>query len=292
MSVDPFHLGERAVQRRVGVITNGGGIRDFVHAQHQEFFSHLPFAVLATSTVQAPTIKLLTGPPGFVTVPHPRAIHLASALDFNDSSLAVGTAAGMLGIDFATRRRNRANGHIAALDAGGLTLAVTQSFGNCPQYIHRCSVSAVARTPGPVVPLSSLDNRARQHIAKAGTFFVASGAASMGIDVSHRGGPVGFVHCEGDVLTVPDYGGNHYFNTLGNLLLHPQAALLFLDFETGDLLHINGAVDIVWNGPMVHGWPGAQRVWQLHVQGAWHQRSAVPLQWTPLVENHAPPQSP
>ena len=43
-----------------------------------------------------------------------------------------------------------------------------------------------------------------------------------------------------DTLTVPDYRGNRYFNTLGNMLAWPRAAILVPDFETGDLLHLQG----------------------------------------------------
>lgn len=69
------------------------------------------------------------------------------------------------------------------------------------------------------------------------------------MDVSHRGGPPGFVRLEGQTLTIPDYNGNRYFNTLGNLVSNPRAALLFVDFERGDVLHLQGTTEIVWDGP-------------------------------------------
>ena len=69
-----------------------------------------------------------------------------------------------------------------------------------------------------------------------------------GVDVSHRGGPPGFVRVDGDVLTIPDFSGNRYFNTLGNLLGSPRAAVLFLDFAHGDLLHLQGTTEIRWDG--------------------------------------------
>ncbi len=33
---------------------------------------------------------------------------------------------------------------------------------------------------------------------------------------------------------MPDFRGNRYMNTLGNLLAEPRAALLFIDFDRGD----------------------------------------------------------
>ena len=37
---------------------------------------------------------------------------------------------------------------------------------------------------------------------------------------------------------MPDFRGNRYMNTLGNLLAEPRAALLFIDFDRGDVLHL------------------------------------------------------
>jgi hypothetical protein len=117
--------------------------------------------------------------------------------------------------------------------------------------------------------------------------FVASNAATKmeaengGVDISHRGGLPGFVKASGDVLTVPDFRGNRFFNTLGNLVLDPRAALLFVDFETGDLLHLQGRVEIDWEPPVGGEWPeGVQRQWRLKVERAWRRPAALPLRWT------------
>lgn len=65
-------------------------------------------------------------------------------------------------------------------------------------------------------------------IQRADTFFVASHheaepddpvSIRSGADVSHRGGPPGFVQLEGpDRLRWPDYVGNNFFQTLGETL--------------------------------------------------------------------------
>jgi hypothetical protein len=47
-------------------------------------------------------------------------------------------------------------------------------------------------------------------------------------------------------LEFPDYPGNNMFNTLGNLVVHPRAGLLFVDFERGDLLQLTGSARILW----------------------------------------------
>ena len=111
-------------------------------------------------------------------------------------------------------------------------------------------------------------------IEAADTFFVASAArtdeANGGVDVSHRGGPPGFVRVDGNTLTIPDYRGNRYFNTLGNFVSNPRAALLFVDFAAGDLLHVQGAVEMAWD----------ERLWRVQIERVVRRRAAVPLRWT------------
>ena len=96
-----------------------------------------------------------------------------------------------------------------------------------------------------------------------------------GVDISHRGGRPGFIAVDGDTLTIPDFHGNHYFNTLGNLLLDPRAALLFVDWSTGSLLHLSGRVDILWD--TTQDFRGAERLWRLHVTSGWRRHAALPF---------------
>ena len=104
-------------------------------------------------------------------------------------------------------------------------------------------------------------------IVGADTFFVASYAdnenGARRVDVSHRGGRPGFVHvAEDGVLTIPDYAGNLFFNTLGNLLLNPRGGLVFAGFDTGDLLQLSGDTEIILNSPEIKKFEGAERLWR------------------------------
>jgi hypothetical protein len=137
----------------------------------------------------------------------------------------------------------------------------------------------------PVTHLSGLDAAARTMIAAADTAFVASGAPTAGFDISHRGGPPGFIAVAGNTLTVPDFAGNHYFNTMGNLLLDPRAALLFVDWSDGSVLHLQGEAEIVWTAP-----PGrweAERSWRFHVAEGWRRPGALPLRWSRVEDSGA-----
>ena len=59
-------------------------------------------------------------------------------------------------------------------------------------------------------------------------------------------GRLGFVQVVDEQrLWLPDYSGNGYFNTLGNLHLHPRAGLLWLDFVHGDMLWLAAQAELV-----------------------------------------------
>jgi predicted pyridoxine 5'-phosphate oxidase superfamily flavin-nucleotide-binding protein len=280
----PFHAGERTAQARAGLAPRAAAIRDQMPEQHRAFFAALPFVLAATTDADGwPVATILAGPPGFVASPDPRTLRIAAVHDRNDPAAAwfkPGAAIGLLGIDLATRRRNRANGVIAAATANALVAAVTESFGNCPQYIHIRDISTVPADPAEPELMDRLDPPARGAIAAADTLFVATSAGAEGVDISHRGGKPGFVRVDGDTLTVPDFAGNRYFNTLGNLLLEPRAALLIPDFASGDVLHLQGRTEIVWDVPAEEFLAGAERLWRLHVTRAWRRRTALPLRWS------------
>jgi len=286
MNTTVFHSGEVAAQAMAGVATPHAAVRDWMPDQHRSFFALLPFLPIATAGEGGgPVATILTGPPGFVASPDPTTLRIAALPDPEDPVagwLRPGASVGMLGIDLATRRRNRANGTLAAVDRDGLTVSVSQSFGNCPRYIQTRQWQAAPTRPGAVTHLPGLDAAAHAMIAAADTAFVASGAATAGFDISHRGGFPGFIASVGDTLTIPDFPGNHYFNTLGNLLLDPRAALLFIDWRDGTLLHLLGEAEIVWAAPseqreMV---PRAERLWRFSVTWGWRRPGALPLRWS------------
>jgi ferredoxin-NADP reductase/MOSC domain-containing protein YiiM len=122
-------------------------------------------------------------------------------------------------------------------------------------------------------------------IAGADTFFIASqasgtGASTDGIDVSHRGGPRGFVIVAHEsLLLFPDYAGNGMFNTLGNLQLDPRSGLLFIDFETGDTLQMTGEAEVLWDAHHTNRFPGAERVVAFRIEETLHIERALPLAW-------------
>ena len=267
----PFHPGEIEAQRRAGVVGAGGAIRSYMPEQHREFFAAQPFMLAATVDPDGgPRAFVLHGAPGFVTSPDPLTLHIAR----NAAPLDAGQPIGLLGLDFATRRRNRANGRVRSNGGGVLVVDVLESFGNCPQHITVRDVHRAPAQAQPVWQFAGLADEAKAIIARADTFFVASSGGKHGVDISHRGGPPGFAVIEGEVLAIPDFKGNRYFNTLGNMLIEPRAALLFIDFASGDVLELRGACAIDWAADAEGG-----RSWRFRCDGGALQRAALALRW-------------
>ncbi|EDY39088.1 oxidoreductase, FAD-binding [Cyanobium sp. PCC 7001] len=303
----PFHAGELAIQARLGVrdrLDRQGRrvIRPVLPEQHREFYGALPCVLVGSVDGQGrPWASVLAGPPGFLATPDERTLVVAARPPAGDplaANLRLGAAVGLLGIELATRRRNRINGRVAALKPEGFTVQVQQTFGNCPQHIQvrELRQAPASATPPPVVALDRLGAAETALIAAADTFFIATAVEAppasgmdaarsdddvLGVDVSHRGGPPGFVQVDdGRTLTIPDFAGNNHFNTLGNLELNPRAGLLFVDFRRGDLLSLTGTAEVVWDGEEIRRHPGAERLLRFHLeQGLWLP-AALPLRWS------------
>ncbi|WP_088287501.1 pyridoxamine 5'-phosphate oxidase family protein [Ideonella sp. A 288] len=297
-SPDPFHSGEKAMQARLGVeerMLDVGRrvIRPYLPEQHREFYAQLPFVLVGSvDALGRPWASVLVGEPGFMRSPDPTHLHIQARPVPGDplaQGLVPGAPLGFLGIELHTRRRNRMNGRVEAVADGRLTVAVEQTVGNCPQYIQgretEWARDAGDNTPRDTVALDHLDDAALALVRTADTLFVATRAPAEGehpgsADVSHRGGRSGFVRVEDErTLLVPDFTGNFLFMTLGNLQLDPRAGVIFIDFSTGDLLTLTGRAEVVWDGPELEAFEGAERAWRFHIEAGWRLSAALPLRW-------------
>jgi ferredoxin-NADP reductase/predicted pyridoxine 5'-phosphate oxidase superfamily flavin-nucleotide-binding protein len=311
----PFHLGEQKIQTHLGVrdkMERFGKkvIRSFMPQQHRDFYQQLPFIFVGhaddSGNPWASILfdnKLSSGDPqkaaSFIDSPNDKTLNINAMPVTGDpliNSLKSGTKLGLLGIELTTRRRNRLAAHIKSVTSDMLSLEVDQSFGNCPQYIQNRELVAVDTSSLPTAKtqmFTEFDNHTQEFIANRDTFFVAShldkgtNTVSEGADVSHRGGKPGFIRIDNHkTLTIPDYMGNNHFNTFGNFIENNKAGLLFVDFETGDILTLTGTVEILWDSPDTKNFEGAQRLWQFHItQGFW-LKNVLPLRWK-LIEYSA-----
>lgn len=284
----PWHEGERAMQAIVGVRDRMEAVgkvvlRDHMPEQHRQFFSERDQLFVATTGPDGqPWATLVEGDVGFVASPSPRQLTVAAALPTGDPGAAGfqdGAPVGLIGVEFDTRRRNRMNGVLRVPSQDDrFAIDVVQSFGNCAKYIQARTVVPDARSfasvkPAPPVGAAKLNDGAITLIRSADTFFIASRSAAPsvgreeGLDMSHRGGPPGFVQVHSRrKLSFPDYRGNFFFNTLGNLQADPRCSLLFLDFATGNTLQIAGEGQLVTDPARYSHWAGAERAIEVDVR--------------------------
>ena len=131
------------------------------------------------------------------------------------------------------------------------------------------------------------DAKTRALIERADTLFIATAytdggdSLNQGADVSHRGGKPGFVKVLDDrTFAFPDFSGNNHFNTVGNIVLNPKAGFLFVDFETRDLVYMTGTAEIVWDGPEVSAFAGAERLIRFHASEVIRVEGSLPLGFT------------
>ena len=306
----PFHPGELQAQDRMGVREKigriaGRRIRDHMPEQHREFYAALPFVVLgAVDDRGQPWASIVAGRPGFMSTPDPRRLEIAALPLFGDpliGTLKPGTEIGLLGMQLETRRRNRLSGRVRAAGPEGISIEVTQAFGNCPQYIQS---RAVEMRPGIDAPQARkcltasdrFDKGVGALIERSDTLFIASAyfdataAATQGADVSHRGGKPGFIRLEDDrTFVFPDFSGNLHFNTVGNILLNPKTGFLFVDFDKSDLVYMTGHAEIVWDGADVEAFAGAERLIRFRAETVIRVEDSLPLrfrfeEYSPVLE--------
>jgi uncharacterized protein len=254
-----FHSGELAVQRQAGVqaqaarlapMVAGGELRAGVGA----FLAKATFAAItARDRTGRLWISPLLGRPGFLRVASPTRLLINSFPPAADPlhTLPANQPIGLIVIDFTTRRRVRINGVLSFAGAGGLSVDVEQAYGNCPQYIQQRRLHIGPTNADGNRPHVSLGNALQPEdirlVQAADTFFLGTTHPDSGNDASHRGGPAGFVRVAPDRLWWPDYPGNNMFNSFGNLVVDPTAALLFADFHSGATLQLSGTATMRWD---------------------------------------------
>jgi len=306
----PFHPGELQAQDRMGVREKiervaHRRILDYMPNQHREFYASLPFVLLGAVDDQGrPWASIIAGRPGFMSSPDPHNLLISGEPLFGDplkGTLKPGTEIGLLGIQPETRRRNRLTGRVRSAAPEGISIDISQAFGNCPQYIQ---TRAVELLPGidapqmehPATESDRFDDAVRALIERSDTLFIATAylegpdTAAQGADVSHRGGKPGFVRVEDDrTFVFPDFSGNLHFNTVGNLLLNPKAGFLFVDFDSGDLVYLTGQVEIVWDSEEIEAFAGAERLIRFRAEKVIRVEGSLPLrfnfgEYSPMLE--------
>jgi predicted pyridoxine 5'-phosphate oxidase superfamily flavin-nucleotide-binding protein len=113
----------------------------------------------------------------------------------------------------------------------------------------------------------SISEGDRVFIERCGMFFLATADPQGQPDCSYKGGMPGFVQVvDAQTLAFPDYDGNGMFRSMGNILVHAQAALLFIDFEHPNRLRVHGRATVHDDDPLLAQYPGAQLIVRVAVE--------------------------
>jgi predicted pyridoxine 5'-phosphate oxidase superfamily flavin-nucleotide-binding protein len=99
----------------------------------------------------------------------------------------------------------------------------------------------------------------REFIERADMFFLATADEHGHPDCSYKGGDPGFVHVlDEHTIAFPNYDGNGMYLSMGNITLNPHVGMLFIDFEKGHRLRLNGTATIESFEDSLASWPEAQ----------------------------------
>jgi len=92
-------------------------------------------------------------------------------------------------------------------------------------------------------------------------FFLATADAEGHPQCSYKGGDPGFVRVVDEhTIAFPSYDGNGMFLSIGNVAENPSVGLLFVDFQEGSRLRLNGEATVDPDDPLIDEFPGAQVV--------------------------------
>ncbi|EWH11668.1 oxidoreductase, FAD-binding protein [Catenovulum agarivorans DS-2] len=280
-----FHAGEQKLHQQLGISRKmekigNQYIRNFMPEQHQSFYQQLPFIWLGfvDKHKQPWATALFNTQDQLVTIKNDKELAITFDSQLQDNKFQPSNAfsdIALLGIEPWTRRRNRLSVSISHWTNTAIELKVKQSFGNCPKYIQARQMNArINRSVGftQSTRIEQLNAQQTGLIEQADTFYIAS--FYQGADISHRGGLAGFVKVEGNRILFPDYSGNQFFNTLGNIQQNGLAGLTFIEHNNGHMLQLTGQAKIITKHPLLAHFKGALRFVQFDIShGYWTEHA-------------------
>ncbi|KAI0040826.1 hypothetical protein FA95DRAFT_1683589 [Auriscalpium vulgare] len=219
-----------------------------------------------------------------------------------------------IGIEFSTRRRNKFAGWITQAQKQGdeeydLQFHVNQAIGNCPKYINVRDLIPYLDAHAEVV-YSNMDIRVPlpdeviSMIHEADTAFLGTSYKARPEDemrfpshagMNQRGGRPGFVRVlpsDKRTIVLPDFSGNRFMTSLGNIETTPLAALTITSFTTGAILYLTGRAQTLVGPPALKIMPRQDVLTTIEVTGAVLVRNALPVRQRPGSKVEPSPYSP
>ncbi len=108
---------------------------------------------------------------------------------------------------------------------------------------------------------ATIDADDRAFIEARDMFFLATADEHGLPQCSYKGGEPGFVRVLDErTIAFPSYDGNGMFLSMGNVSVNPSVGLLFIDFERGRRMRLDGVASIDPADPLLAEYPEAQLV--------------------------------
>ncbi|MEM7612833.1 MAG: oxidoreductase, partial [Pseudomonadota bacterium] len=200
----------------------------------------------------------------------------------------------------------------ASQETTQLRLKSDQHLGNCPKYITARQLQPFSRNPEVVLDRfdsfdGSLPDSCRALIERSSTIYLAtrhvpetaSGPyAEQDMGLNHRGGAPGFVRVYEEpsstevtgpgvsedarttYVVLPDYSGNRFYQSLGNVESDGLVGLTFPDFSTGDMLYLTGIAENLYEQEAEDLMPRVGLLTRVQITGVVYVRAAMQLRMT------------
>ena len=157
--------------------------------------------------------------------------------------LPQGTQVGAIAIDLESASRARVNGVIEERE-GARVLASREEFINCRKYVAASMALATAEHAGPErrEEIAPDDEGLLRVLGAVETSFVATVDPTGQPDVSHKGGPAGFLSYDAPARKLEwiELIGNGTFRSAGNVRASGTISVVALDLATGDAYELSG----------------------------------------------------
>src|SRR2546421_8961569 len=96
----------------------------------------------------------------------------------------------------------------------------------------------------------------RTFIESQDMFFLATADAEGRPNCSYKGGDPGFVRVVDEhPVAFPNYDGNGMYLSMGNVLVNANVGMLFIDFERGRRMRLNGEATVDAGDPLMADYP-------------------------------------
>jgi predicted pyridoxine 5'-phosphate oxidase superfamily flavin-nucleotide-binding protein len=107
----------------------------------------------------------------------------------------------------------------------------------------------------------------REFIQAMDCFFLATADGDGFPNCSYKGGEAGFVKVVDEkTIAFPNYDGNGMYLSMGNIMVNPHVGLLFIDFERGHRLRLNGEASTDPEDALMAEYPECQFVVRIRVR--------------------------